>query len=177
MGGLVFDAVFEEVHESELEVTDNPIETGVVVSDHAYMKPQRLTLTAGVSDTPIRQQTNDPFLNSASRSREAYRLLQEMQAKAEPFDVQTGLKLYKNMVCTSVRTAQDKDSSNALIFTAQLREVLIVTTQTVKYTPRAGATKQQASKKAEKGEQQGTQPTQKKSIAKSLKDAGSHLFK
>lgn len=189
MGGLVFDAVFEETHEAEMEVTDNPVETGIVVSDHAFMKPLKVTLSAGVTDTPLkgwgggyqiaqgalsgggsgagkdfwsRNATNDPFASDAGRSRRAYELLTELQKKAEPFDLQTGLKLYKNMVCTSIRTSQDKDSSSALLFTAELREVIVVYTQVVKYPPRKpGATKRQASAKKDKGEQQGKEVTSK----------------
>lgn len=175
VGGLVFDAVFQEDHESELEVTENPVETGVVVSDHAYMNPLRVTLLAGVSDTPLYAQSNDKFQSDVGRSKRAFELLTELQAKAEPFDVQTGLKLYKNMVCKSVRTSQDKDTSGIFAFTAELREVLIVYTQVVKYPPRkAGTTKRQASAKKDKGEQQASEVTdkpKKSSLAAKLKAA------
>lgn len=178
IGGLVFDAVIEEQHDSSLEVTENPVETGVVVADHAYMKPQRVTITAGVSDTPLRALVRDPYLSGVSRHREAFRLMQELQARAEPFDVQTGLKLYTNMVCTSLRVQQSKDNANALMFQAELREVIITFTQSVIYPPRrTGATQQQAGKTKEKGEQQGkgvnasgaqAQPAKRQSIAKAL---------
>lgn len=175
MGGLVFDAVFEETHEADLEVTDNPVETGVVVSDHAFMKPLRVKISAGVSDTPLAAVTDDPFASDAGRSRRAFELLTELQRRAEPFDLQTGLKLYENMVCTSIRTSQDKDSSGALLFTAELREVIIVYTQVVQYPPRkAGATKRQAGPKKDKGEQQGKEVTEKpkkQSLSKKLADA------
>ena len=190
MGGLVFDAVFEETHESELEVTDNPVETGVVVSDHAFMKPLKVTLSAGVTDTPLKywqssggvgrdawtaEDGDDPFSSDGGRVRRAYELLTELQAQAEPFDVQTGLKLYSNMVCTSIRTSQDKDTAGALLFTATLREVIIVYTQVVNYPPRkAGATKRQAGAKKDKGEQQGkevTDPKAKGSLIAKVKKA------
>lgn len=176
MGGLVFDAVFEETHEADLEVTDNPVETGVVVSDHAFMKPLRVKISAGVSDTPLAVVTDDPFASDAGRSRRAFELLTELQRRAEPFAVQTGLKLYENMVCTSIRTSQDKDSSGALLFDAELREVIIVKTETVKYPPRKpGATQRQAGPKKHKGEQQGKEVTndaQKKKLKESLLKTG-----
>lgn len=175
MGGLVFDAVFEETHEADLEVTDNPVETGVVVSDHAFMKPLRVKISAGVSDTPLAVVADDPFASDAGRSRRAFELLTELQRRAEPFDLQTGLKLYEHMVCTSIRTSQDKDSSGALLFTAELREVIIVYTQVVTYPPRKpGATKRQAGPKKDKGEQQGKEVTEKpkkQSLSKKLADA------
>lgn len=165
MGGLVFDAVFDETHESDLEVTDNPVETGVVVSDHAYMKPLKVTLLAGVSDIVLDDAvTSDPFASDSGRSKRAFELLCDLQKKAEPFDVQTGLKLYTNMICTSIRTSQDKETAGVLVFNAELREVLIVNTQAVKYPPRkAGATKRQAGPKKDKGEQQGKEVTSNKS--------------
>lgn len=173
MGGLVFDAVFEETHESDLEVTDNPVETGVVVSDHAYMKPLRVKISAGVSDARLDIFSADPFASSAGRSRRAFELLTELQKKAEPFDLQTGLKLYKNMVCTSIRTSQDKDSSAALLFTAELREVIIVNTKVVAYKKtKAGATARQASPTADSGKQQVKEATgtpKKQSLAAKLK--------
>lgn len=164
MGGLVFDAVFEERHESALEVTDSPLETGVVVSDHAYMKPLSVTLSAGVSDVVLNGDGRaDAFASDASRSIKAFGLLTELQAKAEPFDLQTGLKLYKNMICTSIRTSQDKDTASVLVFEAVLREVLIVYTQKVNYPARkAGATRRQAGAKKHKGEQQGKEVDESK---------------
>lgn len=177
VGGLVFDAVLREQHESALEVTDNPVETGVVVSDHAYMLPLRVTIEAGVSDVSLRELSPDPFGQGKSRSVEAFRLLQLLQSRAEPFDVQTGLRLYRNMVCTRVSTEQDKDSAGALVFTAELREVLVSSTQTVTYPPRkTGKTAQQANKKKEKGEQQSKpvteeQPAKRRSILRSVQSA------
>lgn len=175
MGGLVFDAVFEESHDADLEITDNPVETGVVVSDHAFMTPLRVKIFAGVSDTPLTTSTDDPFASDAGRSRRAFELLTELQKRAEPFDLQTGLKLYRNMLVKSLRTSQDKDTSGALIFAAELREVIIVNTQVVRYPPRKpGATKRQAGPKKEKGEQQGKEVTaqpKKKSLGKKLMDA------
>lgn len=176
IGALTFDAVLEEQHEITMEVTDNPVETGVVVSDHAYMNPKRVTITAGVSDVQLVAKADDPYLSGASRHREAFRLLKELQELREPFDVQTGLALYSNMVCTSIKTVQDKDTANILLFTAELREVIITSTQTVTYPPRVkGSTAQQAGKKRERGEQQGKQVaagTEKsKSVAKTAKVA------
>lgn len=157
IGDLVFDATFEESHTSELEVTDNPTETGVVVSDHAFMKPLRVSVTAGVSDVLL-PSGNPDYGGGEGRSQTAFELLSALQKEAEPFDVQTGLRVYENMVCTSIRTSQNKDSSGIFYFQAELREVLIVSTESASYPPvKAGATQQQASKPVNKGEQQGKQ--------------------
>lgn len=133
IGGLPFDAVFEESHRLDLEITDNPIENGSIISDHAFMSPVSLTIRAGVSDTRLFTFFSDPYGDGKSRSVRCYELLTELQRAAEPFNVQTGLKLYRNMVCVGIEIDQDKQTANCLIFRAHLREVIIVNTQTVKY--------------------------------------------
>lgn len=176
VAGFVFDATFEEVHTSELEVTDSPIESGSSVTDHAFLKPYKLRITAGVTNTPFNVQLGDPFGEGDTRIKNAFRLLRELQARREPFSVNTGLTPYDNMVVVSLTTPQDKSSANAIVFTAELREVNIVYTQIVDYPARKpGKATSQASKKKDKGEQQGkeqeaTSP-QKKSALKRLSAA------
>lgn len=152
IGELTFDAVFMEDHTAELAVTDNPIETGALVSDHAFMKPLRVQITAGVSD--ILTPTGNPEYGGGSgRAQTAFQLLCELQASAEPFIVETGLKVYENMVCESVKTAQDVNSASILYFVASLREVLIVETESTNYTTNEA----QAKKPVNRGEVQGKQ--------------------
>ena len=136
INGIVFDAVLEEVHESELMVTDNPCEVGVAISDHAYMKPVKVTVTAAVSDDPLHDTAGSPF-SGAQRSNDAYYMLQLLQQAAEPFDVQTGLLLYHDMVVMRLSTTQDKDTPRILVFQAELRQIIWATTATVTYPPRA----------------------------------------
>ncbi|MES2587014.1 MAG: hypothetical protein V4536_08855 [Pseudomonadota bacterium] len=175
--GYVFDAVFSEEHEAQLEVTDNPVETGVVVSDHAFMKPLKVKIKAGVSDAVLNPITRfygvDQFSGGTSRSKRAFDLLCDLQKSAEPFDVQTGLKLYKNMVCTSIRTSQDSSTSSALIFEAELREVIIVNTESVTYPPRSKA--RQAQKPKDGGEKQGAEVPATESKGSLLKSAAKSL--
>ena len=149
IGDMTFDATFSEEHSSELSVTENPIETGALVSDHAFMKPLKVKVVAGVSD--ILTPTGNPeYGEGAGRAQTAFEMLCELQKSAEPFDVQTGLKVYENMVCESIQTAQDSQSASILYFTASLREVLIVETESTTYTAHP-----QAQKTKNKGEVQG----------------------
>lgn len=159
MGGLVFDATIREAHTHSIEVTRNPIETGSEVSDHMYVKPKKVTIAAAVSNNPLHQIANDQFAGK-SRSQAALALLDSLQESGEPFFIQTGLKFYSNMMCTEVRTEQDKDTEEILFFEADCEEVFIVSTQTVTYPPRlAGKTTRQGSQTVQKGKQQGDQVT------------------
>lgn len=149
IGEMTFDATFQESHASDLEVTDKPIETGSLVSDHAFMKPLRVEITAGVSDI-LTPSGNPAYGGGSGRAQTAFQLLTDLQKSAEPFIVQTGLKVYENMVCESIRAAQDTFSAHILYFTASLREVLIVETQSTTYTQHP-----QAKKRVNRGEVQG----------------------
>lgn len=171
VGGLTFDSTIKESHEDTSTVTDSPVETGVAISDHMYRNPIKLSIMAAVSDVPLGDRRVDSFASDVSRSIKAYEMLVALKNAAEPFDVQTGLKLYTSMVCTSITVSQDKDTSRILEFTAELREVIIVKTQEVKYPPRkSGATKRQGDQKKDKGEQQGAEQTsqKKQSLASKL---------
>jgi len=176
---LTFDAVIREAHTSELSVTDNPVETGVVLSDHAYMQPQRLTMEGAFSDTPMYQAEQPgggvgvivggagikPAAdNGEKRSVNAWNVLTQLQAMAVPFDVQTGLKLYKNMVILRLSAEQDKESAGALFFTADLREVMFATSQTVTYPARAPKRAQPKKKVVEK---KAVEPTEVQTAKKS----------
>jgi hypothetical protein len=173
---ISFDCVVKESHTSEIEVTDNPVETGVVVSDHAYKRPDRLEIEGEVSDVWLHgfdPQTGlaipDRFYSSkASRSASAWDILTGLQASMNPISVQTGLKLYANMMILSLSCDQDKLTAGTLSFRATLREVIRKTTQTVTYPPRqTGKPHRQASKKVDAGEKK-TDPVTDQAKAKTL---------
>ena len=171
IGDLVFDAVFEEAHSADLEITDNPVEEGVLISDHAYMMPLQLIITAGVSDILLPSGNPDYGASGSGRPQTAYEALRDLQEAREPFDVQTGLQVYENMLIKQIRTTQNKHNPDVLTFVAYLREVLIVGTESASYPPRKGGeTTQQASKTKDKGEQQGktTDPAKDKPKTTSL---------
>lgn len=157
VGGLIFDATFQEQHKVELDVTENPVERGAPVTDHARRKPVSVTIQAGVSDSPLAFFDVDQFASDTGRSRRCYEILFALLEDAEPITIQTNLATYTNMLCVSIDVSQDKDSSGACFFTAGFKEVLIRDTEKVKYpTRKKGATTEQASRKKNKGEQQGT---------------------
>jgi hypothetical protein len=171
---LEFDLVESEEHESTTEVTDDPIDTGAVVSDHAFDNPDTLNLQLVVSDYSMRDRglfpTNDPFASLASRSATAWAILKALKASKEPFDVQTGLELYSNMVITRLSARQDKDSVGWLDVSVSLRQVVITTTEDVRYPPRkAGKTTRQASATKAAGTKKTEEVTEKQKAKTILK--------
>lgn len=74
IGTVKLDVTDQESHDSTLRVTDNPVESGAVIADHAALEPRKLTITgtmvdwleSGVNVAPTGSQApraNPDFLN------------------------------------------------------------------------------------------------------------------
>jgi Dit-like phage tail protein len=165
---LTFDAVLTESHESQLQVTSNPVETGVMISDHCFMQPLKVTISAAVSDLKLPSGSPDYDDASSGRARRAFELLQTLQANTakgdvDPFSVSTGLRLYEKMVCVGITARQDADTASLLSFDADLQEIITVDTKTVTYKepklkPAPKKPAQQATPAVDKGKQQPKPP-------------------
>lgn len=150
-GSFSFDATVLERHGSKLTITDNPVETGAVVSDHAYLEPATLEVHGRVSSVVTRLQggggtaqavlaTLAPKLKhnigigwvDQHRPASAFDLLQRLQQARVPFTIQTGLKLYRNMLLEDLQVSQETANKSAPEFFCTFREVKLVSTQTTK---------------------------------------------
>lgn len=126
VGPVPLDVVVREIHESDLMITTNPVEFGANVADHAYLEPKRLRLDAVAGSRP----------GIAANVAGAYQSLLRLQEAREPFDVVTGLALYRNMLVHRITVDRDAKFARVLFFSAELQEVIIVDTET---TPGNGA--------------------------------------
>lgn len=184
IGGIELDAVINETHTSEVEVTSNPVELGADITDHSIIKPKRIQITAQVSDTPlglaalgqIVDNVTGLFGSSTSenitRSTAAYSAIIQLQESREPIDIQTKLKLYSNMIITNVSVTQDKDTSRIVLMNISAQEVRIVKTKVVKLeaSDLSGSAKIQASSAEVKGKVETVIPddTTNRSVLKSI---------
>lgn len=164
LGGLRADCWKSEDHTRELEVTENPVESGLNVNDHAFRKPQELTIEFGVSNHPLPIDTTfstDNFFGEFGTDRvgKARDLLFWMQDDKVFLEVITlGGGTYKNMLLKKISWRTDIRMRQAAIFTLTLKELIVTSTKTIKYKPKAAKTKQQTSKKTDKGEVPAKQP-------------------
>lgn len=124
IGPVPLDVVVREIHESDLTITTNPVEFGANVADHAYVEPKRLRLDAVAGSRP----------GIAANVAGAYQALQRLQEAREPFDVVTGLSLYRNMLVHRLIVDRDSKFARVLFFSAELQEILIVDTETTEGT-------------------------------------------
>jgi len=127
-GSFAFDATFVEDHTAESVVTEEPIELGAEISDHMYAKSIELIISAGVDDKPFGLSADTGDSNEV-RSSSTYEALLNLKNTAELFNIQTGLKLYDNMVVYKIAVRQDKNTPDSFYFDATCRQLSIVQTQ------------------------------------------------
>lgn len=123
---------FEESHDDVLEITEQPIEQGAKIADHAYKLPASVTIKFGWSNSSFGGTSGSSHAGSSSGQVAAiYQTLLALQASREPFPLMTGKRLYDNMLLKALNVVTDKDTEFALMVTATFREVILVTTDSV----------------------------------------------
>ncbi|HCU24079.1 MAG TPA: hypothetical protein DF383_03600 [Deltaproteobacteria bacterium] len=144
IGGITIDASIEEDHTLTCDITENPVESGANITDHVHLKPAELNIQGVISDTPLDFNLfNLPLVGTVtsliarfqgqknlSRSIEGYNKLVELRKNREPFEVVTGLKVYKNMILTELKVQRNASNGKALHFEAQIKEIRIVNAAT-----------------------------------------------
>lgn len=139
-------------HNMTATITSNPIEDGSNVSDHVNIEPRRLTIEGFISNTPLTiqqsiattfatavlNQVTPPLLTgslvsafqvSTNRIQDAFIILEELMNNKVPFRVQTGLKLYENMIVSDISIP--RNSENALRFTMNLQQIQVSQSEVV----------------------------------------------
>lgn len=166
IGGIQMDVTLEEKHDDELEVTEHPVEQGASINDHAWKKPAVVAISGAVGDCSL------PGFLGDKPSVAAYQALVKLQESREPFDIVTGKRKYRNMVMTGLSVTTDAAGENALFFSAECREVIIVSTETATVTRSAARSKQ--ANAARKG---GTSQKGSKSAASTTKTPRKSMLK
>lgn len=123
---LMADAVVRELHEDELVITEHPVEQGATISDHAYKLPAKLELIyAWAAGSPQNTTQDVSFLKNL------YQQFLNIQASQTFCTVNTGKRIYQNMLMKSIRVTEDKETENSLIISVTMQEILLATTQIV----------------------------------------------
>jgi hypothetical protein len=167
IGSIQLDVTVSEKHSDTLEITQFPVLSGAVITDHAYKLPMQLTIKGGqgtgkgqyaygvnpesiiTADIPNDNgqyafEEDDSYTitgGDINRPARTYKDLLALQASREPFTVITGKRVYKNMLIKNLSVTTEQDTENVLMFTADLQEVIIVSTAT--YGKTSGAIKAQ----------------------------------
>ncbi len=131
IGGYFFDGIMNINHTRELEITENPVETGASIVDHSYVKPATIMMDVLMSDVH-RSIYPGQFDGAKSRSLAAWDVLNKIQSSRIPCSVFTPLGLYNNMLVSSIEATEDASTVHALSAKVTLREIPIARVKTVK---------------------------------------------
>jgi hypothetical protein len=112
IGPFQAQVTIEEVCNDSLEITNHPVEQGASITDHAYVNPSSLNISALFSED------QDPLP-------EIYQNLLELQASREPFTVVTGKRTYNNMLMKSLGVTNDAVTENILSVRFSLQEIFL----------------------------------------------------
>ena len=160
---LQFDAVISEQHGQRLQVTENPTEKGVNISDHCWVEGASLSLIASIADVRMPNAASG-YDSPSGRSNYAYQRLTDIENRLannelQPFEIITSIKTYSDMVMTEITVMRDKTTPLLGRFNMSFRQIVVVSTQTTTYVAIAGPPRRSASPTKNSGQQQPAEPT------------------
>lgn len=149
IAGYSFDAVLEDTFEATVTLTSIPIESGVRISDHRILNPFKWTMTGAISNNPVKVQLTD-FLGGAlsnltdnpivstiaglsagwlagsdeTRASTTLDFLITLMQAADPFDIDAGDILLRNMAITRLSRTKEPRNEGGLEFVVELQEVI-----------------------------------------------------
>ena len=150
INGVYFDGILKTEHKSSVKLTQFPIQSGCMGTDHAVVEPASLSIDIMMSDANnIRNLNKSELLNTViqylkslvknsnyveinsdlngdGRSVNAWTILRGMQLSRTPITVETRLHDYKNMIIEELSVPDDYKTYTALRCSVRLREIITV---------------------------------------------------
>ena len=131
IGGYFFDGFMQVDHNIELQTTENPVETGASIVDHAYVKPAEVVMRVMMSDV---HQSLVPgqFTGTRFRSTNAWQVLRKLQSDRIHMSIFTTLGLSTNLLITKLSASDTAETFRALSAEVTLKESRVARVKTVK---------------------------------------------
>jgi hypothetical protein len=131
IGGYFFDGFLSVQHSSTLTITKNPVQTGAVVVDNAFMNPSQLTMQIIVSDVH-ESLIPGQFEGGWRRHTNAWTILKGIQSNRIPVQVFTKLGIYENMLITELSADDSAETFSSLRANVKLEEIPVARVKKVK---------------------------------------------
>jgi hypothetical protein len=116
-----------------LQITQHPVASGAQITDHAFMDPARLELTMMATNAQSQPWGEDYVQH-------VYQQLLDLQKSRLKFPIQTGKRLYQNMLIATLNLTTDETSEHALMLQISCQEIITVPTPPLQATPAANQT-------------------------------------
>lgn len=101
-----------------LEITQQPVQQGATIADHAFKKPTNLSVQISFAH------------NLTDSLSDIYQSLLDLQSSRVPFDVITPKRIYHNMLFATLGQTTDKKTEACLAINASFQETIIVKVST-----------------------------------------------
>ena len=134
IGPMVADVTVEEQHNDDMVITQHPVEKTADITDHAYPLPPTVVIHVGYSQSGSGYGGafgDTPYQGDPVPLQTIYEQYLALQKGRELLEVQTGKRLYKDMLIRTIVVVTDPDTENALFLTVHLQNANLVSTQTV----------------------------------------------
>lgn len=144
IGGVQLSASMSETHSYSARISRNPVEDGSVVSDHRILEPVKLSMHAIITEAPvdlleialstreISGNPNDPAIGQKrEKPLDTFNRLLQFHEDHILFTVITGIRVFKDMVFTSLQVQRDRKTGQIIAFSAEMEQVVIVSTQLI----------------------------------------------
>ena len=149
IAGYAFDAVLEDTFEATVTITSIPIESGVRITGHRILNPFKWTMTGAISNNPVKVQltdflggalsnlTDNPIVSTVAglsagwlagsdetRASTTLDFLIWLMQSYDPFDIDAGDILLKNMAITRLSRTKEPRNEGGLEFVVEMQEVI-----------------------------------------------------
>ncbi len=122
IASLLLDCSVDESHDYTSNITDYPQEDGFEVQDNVWLEPFKLSVKGVITDTPVAIFA-EKFGVLESRVGNAYDTLLALRDSRDGFQVLTGIKIYDDMVFTSLSIKRDTDTGFSIKIEADLKQL------------------------------------------------------
>lgn len=139
--GMVGFVTLAEDTRDELVITEHPVETGSVISDHAFALPVRLSMHLAWSPSDemgslgaiplsgITQLFSSPV--DAEHLQQIYYALVQLKANRSLCSIITPKRIYTSMLLALLTQHTDDETEHTIVVDAQFQEILFANTTTV----------------------------------------------
>lgn len=128
IGKLSVDIVKSFEYQYDQDVTAHPVETGFEIHDHIVNKPLKLTMTVGISSTPVTWFWKNGW--GTKKFANGLQLLEEIRDNKQPITIVRPEKKYDDMVLTSCRVTKQDTTKSIIYADLSFQKIVKVTTQT-----------------------------------------------
>lgn len=126
--GIEFDALLDQSMDYEADVPEYPTENGFSVSDNISLKPETLSMTLYVSDTPVTWKSR--FGSGKGRVEKVVKQLQDLYFSKKVVTVVTSDAVFDSMAITSISLSKSADVGYAREIPISLKKIIVTKSST-----------------------------------------------